>query len=265
MAAIGRPDLAARPALRHQCRPLLRERDELDAAIAAWTRTLPAKRGGGAAGRRRGAVLAAVRHADCADDPHFRARDWCMEVEDPLIGRTLHPGRRSGWMAMQPEAVVGWPGPAAGAHTPSYVLRTLLATVARRAMTASIPAGVLASFRQIHAITLRASRIIAEAHAPPPLVPVLLLLVLVRLCLAWSGGRLCRRFRPAGLRPLRPRAQRSPPLGRRGRLVVAGGWTLRPRQCSRRSAACWCFAARAGCRAATSPWCRRSSARGRSW
>ena len=30
--------------------------------------------------------------ADCAADPHFLARKSVQEIDDPLIGRTLHPG-----------------------------------------------------------------------------------------------------------------------------------------------------------------------------
>jgi formyl-CoA transferase len=48
-----------------------------------------------------------------------------QEVSDPLIGRTLHPGPAIRLDRDAPEAVVAWPGPAAGAHT-EYVLRTLL-------------------------------------------------------------------------------------------------------------------------------------------
>ena len=48
-----------------------------------------------------------------------------QEVADPLIGRTLHPGPVIRLDGDAPEAVVAWPGPAAGAHT-DYVLHTLL-------------------------------------------------------------------------------------------------------------------------------------------
>jgi formyl-CoA transferase len=63
--------------------------------------------------------------ADCANDPHFRARASVQVVADPLIGRTLHPGPVIRLDGERPETVVAWPGPAAGAHT-EYVLRTLL-------------------------------------------------------------------------------------------------------------------------------------------
>jgi crotonobetainyl-CoA:carnitine CoA-transferase CaiB-like acyl-CoA transferase len=124
MPAIGRPELADDPAyatngLRCQ------NRDALDTAIAAWTRTLPAK--------DAEAILEAAEVpcsrlfdiADCAADPHFRARLAVQEVDDPLIGRTLHPGPTIRLDGERPEEVIRWTGPAAGAHT-DYVLHTLL-------------------------------------------------------------------------------------------------------------------------------------------
>jgi formyl-CoA transferase len=64
--------------------------------------------------------------ADCANDPHFRARGSVLDVVDPLIGRTLHPGPAMRFDGEKSEAVVAWPGTEAGAHT-EYVLHTLLA------------------------------------------------------------------------------------------------------------------------------------------
>jgi crotonobetainyl-CoA:carnitine CoA-transferase CaiB-like acyl-CoA transferase len=124
MAAIGRPELARDPAYATnglRCD----NRTALDAAIAAWTRTLPAK--------EAEAILEAAEVpcsrlfdiADCAADPHFRARQAVQEVDDPLIGRTLHPGPAIRLDGERPEDVVRWTGPAVGAHT-DYVLHTLL-------------------------------------------------------------------------------------------------------------------------------------------
>jgi crotonobetainyl-CoA:carnitine CoA-transferase CaiB-like acyl-CoA transferase len=124
MAAIGRPELASDPVYgtnTDRCA----HRGELDAAIAAWTRTLPAKE---AEALLEAADVPCSRLydiADCAGDPHFRARGSVQEVADPLIGRTLHPGPVIRLDGDAPEAVVAWPGPAAGAHT-EYVLRSLL-------------------------------------------------------------------------------------------------------------------------------------------
>jgi formyl-CoA transferase len=124
MTAIGRPELAADPAyatngLRCENRAVL------DAAIAAWTRTMTAK---GAEAVLEAAEVPCSRLfdiADCAADPHFRARQAVQDVDDPLIGRTLHPGPTIRLDGERPEDVVRWAGPAAGAHT-DHVLHTLL-------------------------------------------------------------------------------------------------------------------------------------------
>lgn len=124
MAAIGRPELGDDPRYATNGDRCAR-RDELDAAIAAWTRQHPA--------REAEAVLEAADVpcsrlydiGDCAQDPHFLARRSVLQVEDPLIGPTLHPGPTIRLDGDAPEAVVAWPGPAVGAHT-DYVLHTLL-------------------------------------------------------------------------------------------------------------------------------------------
>nr|WP_294550513.1 CoA transferase [uncultured Rhodopila sp.] len=124
MAAIGRPELAGDPA--YATNGLRCEnRTALDFAISAWTRTLPA--------REAEAILEAAEVpcsrlfdiADCAADPHFRARRAVQEIDDPLIGRTLHPGPAIRLDGERPEDVVRWTGPAVGAHT-DHVLHTLL-------------------------------------------------------------------------------------------------------------------------------------------
>ena len=124
LAAIGQPALADDPryltnALR--CANMA----ALDATIAAWTMTLPAK---DAEAQLEAADVPATRLydiADCAADPHFRARKAVMEVDDPLIGRTLHAGPAIRMDGDRPEDVIGWTGPALGAHQ-DYVLRELL-------------------------------------------------------------------------------------------------------------------------------------------
>jgi crotonobetainyl-CoA:carnitine CoA-transferase CaiB-like acyl-CoA transferase len=63
--------------------------------------------------------------ADCANDPHFLARKSVIPVDDALIGRTLHPGPAIRLDGDAPETVIGWPGPALGAHN-DYVFSTLL-------------------------------------------------------------------------------------------------------------------------------------------
>ena len=79
MGVIGRPDLAADPALAHNAGRVLRV-DELDAAIGQWAATLPVT-----------AVLAALDAAsvpagriytvaDIAADPHYQARGMLAQV-----------------------------------------------------------------------------------------------------------------------------------------------------------------------------------------
>ncbi len=124
MAAIGRPELATDPAYATNADRCAR-RDALDAVLAAWTRTLAAKE---AQDRLEAADVPCSRLydiADCAADPHFLARKAVIAVDDPLTGRTLHPGPAIRLDGEPPEAVIGWTGPAPGAHT-EYVLRTLL-------------------------------------------------------------------------------------------------------------------------------------------
>lgn len=128
MAAIGRPELADDPRYASN-RDRCAHAAELDAAIAAWTRIMPV--------RDAEAVLDAAEVpasrlydiADIANDPHFRARGAVQQVEDPLIGRTLHPGPAIRFDGDPPAAAVAWTGPAAGAHT-DYVLDVLLAGAA---------------------------------------------------------------------------------------------------------------------------------------
>ena len=131
MAVIGRPDLAADPAYASNASRCA-HRDALDAAIAAWTRTLPAKEAETLLDAADVPCSRLFDIADCANDPHFLARGSVQTVQDPLIGATLHPGPAIRLDGEKPEAVVGWPGPAAGAHT-EYVLQTLLGLSERHA------------------------------------------------------------------------------------------------------------------------------------
>ncbi|MBS0638734.1 MAG: CoA transferase [Proteobacteria bacterium] len=124
MTVIGRPELADDPLYATnglRCANV----GGLDTAIAAWTRTLPAK---DAEALLEAAEVPCSRLydiADCAADPHFQARKSVQAVDDPLIGRTLHPGPAIRLDGEKPEDVVRWTGPALGAHT-DYVLNTLL-------------------------------------------------------------------------------------------------------------------------------------------
>ena len=124
MTAIGRPELAKEP--RYATNGLrCAARAELDAVIAAWTRTLPAKEAEAVLESADVPCSRLFDIADCAADPHFLARKSVQVVDDPLIGRTLHPGPAIRMDGDKPEDVVAWTGPAVGAHT-EYVLGTLL-------------------------------------------------------------------------------------------------------------------------------------------
>ncbi len=121
---ISRPEFAADPRYATNA-DRCAHREELDAAIAAWTSTLPAKK---AQEKLEAADVPCSRLydiADCATDPHLLARKSIQAVLDPLIGQTLHPGPAIRLDGDPPEAVIGWTGPAVGAHT-DYVLRSLL-------------------------------------------------------------------------------------------------------------------------------------------
>ena len=124
MAAIHRPELAANP---DYATNSLRcaNRAPLDAAISAWTRTLPARDAEAILEQADVPCSRLYDIADCAGDPHFLARKAVQTIDDPLVGRTLHPGPAIRLDGDAPEHVVRWPGPAPGAHT-DHVLHELL-------------------------------------------------------------------------------------------------------------------------------------------
>jgi crotonobetainyl-CoA:carnitine CoA-transferase CaiB-like acyl-CoA transferase len=131
MAVIGRAELGKDPIYATNGDRCAR-RDELDAVIGAWTATLPAKE---AEALLEAADVPCSRLydiADCAADPHFLARDSVQTIDDPLIGRTLHPGPVIRLDGDPAENVVAWTGPAVGAHT-EFVLGTLLGGAAKPA------------------------------------------------------------------------------------------------------------------------------------
>ena len=97
----------------------------LDAEIAAWTIRYCAAEADRLC-REAGIPSTLVYTAkECAESAQFRARGMVREVDDPIIGRTLHPGV----VPLTPggEARMRWPGPAIGAHT-EEVLRDLAGT-----------------------------------------------------------------------------------------------------------------------------------------
>ena len=124
MDAIGRPELATD--LRYKTNGQRCDlRDELDHAITAWTRTLPAKQAEELLETAEVPCSRLYDISDCATDPHFLARKSIQEVNDPLIGKTLHPGPAIRLDGDAPEKIIAWPGPAIGAHN-DFVRHTLL-------------------------------------------------------------------------------------------------------------------------------------------
>jgi crotonobetainyl-CoA:carnitine CoA-transferase CaiB-like acyl-CoA transferase len=116
MAAIGREDLGADPRLQTnigRCANVA----EIDAAIGAWTRGLPAAEAERVLEAAEVPVSRLYDMKDCAEDPHFRARRTVMEVEDPLLERRLlHPAPPFRFDGVEPPEMVRWTAPAVGAH-----------------------------------------------------------------------------------------------------------------------------------------------------
>ncbi len=115
MRLVGRPDMAEDPALQSnagRCANVA----AIDAAIAAWTRGRDAKTADALLEEAEVPACRLYTIRDCAEDPHFRARAAVQEVDDPLLGRVLHPGAPLRISGHAPDAVVGWTGPAVGAH-----------------------------------------------------------------------------------------------------------------------------------------------------
>ena len=120
MAAIGRPELGEDPKYATNA-DRCAHAAELDAVIGAWTRTVTAKEADAVMDAAEVPASRLYDIADCAQDPHFLARQAVLDVDDPLIGRTLHPGPAIRFDGDAPRDVVGWTGPAVGADT-DYVM-----------------------------------------------------------------------------------------------------------------------------------------------
>ena len=131
MKAIGQPALAEDPRFAtnsQRCENVT----ELDAAIAAWTRTRPAAEAEATLEAAEVPCSRLYDMADCAADPHFRARDIAMPVQDPLLGEVLHPAAPFRLDGVSPRAMIRWTGPAAGAHN-AEVFGRILAEAPRKA------------------------------------------------------------------------------------------------------------------------------------
>ncbi len=122
--AIGRPELGADPRFATNAGRCA-EAAELDAAIAEWTRGRSAAEAEAVLERAAVPCSRLYDIADCAADPHFRARDLVMEVTDPLLGPVLHNAPPFRFAGVAPRDMVRWTGPAAGAHN-DHVFHDLL-------------------------------------------------------------------------------------------------------------------------------------------
>ncbi|WP_338665730.1 CoA transferase [Pararoseomonas sp. SCSIO 73927] len=130
MERIGRPELAADPRMASNSGRCAHAA-ELDEAIAAWTRGMTAKEAQEAMEAVQVPCSRLYDMKDCAEDPHFQARDMMLEVEDPLVGATVpHPAAPFRFEGIPPRDMVRWPGPAVGEHN-DYVFDMLLKEDAR--------------------------------------------------------------------------------------------------------------------------------------
>jgi crotonobetainyl-CoA:carnitine CoA-transferase CaiB-like acyl-CoA transferase len=108
-----RPDLAADPRFAgNQAR--VANRAALDAEIGAWTAKRPAAELERMLEAADVPATRAYTAADCAAEEQFRHRGMVREVEDPLLGRMLHPGIIP--HIPQDPGAIRWAGPAIGAH-----------------------------------------------------------------------------------------------------------------------------------------------------
>ncbi len=121
-AAMGQPELASDPRYAtHTARGA--RQAELDAMIAAWSRTLPAAELGrilDAAGVPRGDIY---RAPDMLEDAHFKAREAIVRVAHPAFG-SLRMQNTFPRLSETPGRVVSC-GPELGEHN-AYVFETLL-------------------------------------------------------------------------------------------------------------------------------------------
>ncbi|GAA1896127.1 CaiB/BaiF CoA transferase family protein [Lapillicoccus jejuensis] len=125
MTAIGRRDLAEDESLARNAARWDR-RDELDEAIAAWTRTLPRDEALDVlddAGVPAGPILTA---ADIADDEHYRVRGMVQEVPVDVAGEVRDVAFPGVVPLLGPTSLpVGHPGPDLGEHTDDVLTRIL--------------------------------------------------------------------------------------------------------------------------------------------
>jgi len=114
MTMIGREDLRDDPRLATnggRCA----HAEELDAAIAAWTRTRTAAEAQALLEEAEVPCSRLYDIKDAAEDPHFLARGIVSRVEDPLLGPVLHPAPPFRMDGAGPAEMIRWTGRPAGA------------------------------------------------------------------------------------------------------------------------------------------------------
>ena len=91
-AAMGRPELAGGPAVRHGSPTGRSTPDEINGIVADWTRSLPAAEVERLAVAHDVPVATAYTAADIAADAHMAARGDLVTVEDPVAGPVRQQG-----------------------------------------------------------------------------------------------------------------------------------------------------------------------------
>lgn len=111
---IGRPELASDPRFLTNVERVANV-EALDDIISTWTRQHAAKDADALCAKAGIPSTLVYTAADCATSPQFLARNMVREVEDPIIGKTLHPGI----VPYIPggESGIRWTGPRLGQHT----------------------------------------------------------------------------------------------------------------------------------------------------
>lgn len=90
--------------------------EALDAIIGAWTAGQTAE---AAIDKLEAANIPASKVytvADIAGDAQYRARGMVTEIDDPRLGRALHPGVVPTVTGLDRDSQIRWPGPELGAH-----------------------------------------------------------------------------------------------------------------------------------------------------
>lgn len=119
---LGKPELATDPRFKGN-RDRVQNVDELDRIIGEWSKQFTAAEADQKLSEADVPCTQVYTAKEVAADPQYLHRGMVQEIEDPHIGKVIHPGP----VPYMPDAppVVRWPGPPVGAHT-EEVLHELL-------------------------------------------------------------------------------------------------------------------------------------------